>query len=404
MNILFLLCAAVTAVSLIIYGLQVIAVRRTVESARRRTSPAPGEAALPPVSILKPLKGLDDNLFDNLESFCRQDYPEYEILFALQDHNDSAYKVARKIKDRHPGKNITIVVERCGAGLNPKVNNLIPAYRASRYDTILISDSNVLVGPDYLRSIAEKLTDPAAGLVTNLIRGTGGRTLGAVLENLHLNSFIVGSVCFLDRYLGRSCVIGKSMLMRKKDLESIGGFPAFKDVLAEDYLIGRKMQEKGKGVIVSGYRVNNVNQYWTIGRFLNRHTRWGKLRWKIGGYQYFSELLANPVFLSFAMLLLAGPTPPALLFAAMAATLKVIGDRSLGETTGASLPFRSYLLVPVKDVIIGFLWFVPLLSDTVVWRGNRYLLDRDSRLAPVPESGIWAWRFRFTDAVRAWTA
>jgi ceramide glucosyltransferase len=404
MNTLFLLCAALTAVSLIIYGLQVIAVRRTVALARHRTSPASGGTALPPISILKPLKGLDDNLFDNLESFCRQDYPDYEILFALQDHNDPACKVARKIKDRHPGKNITIIVERCNAGLNPKVNNLIPAYRASRHDAILISDSNVLVGPDYLRSIAARLADPAVGLVTNLIRGTGGRTLGATLENLHLNSFIIGSVCFLDRYLRMPCVIGKSMLMRKTDLESIGGFMAFKDVLAEDYLIGRKMQEQRKNVVVSAYRVNNVNQYWTLGRFLNRHTRWGKLRWKIGGYQYVSELLANPVFLSFATLLLAGPSLPALLLAAMAATLKVAGDRSLGDTTGESLPFRSYLLVPVKDVIIGLLWFVPLLSDTVTWRGNRYLLDRDSRLAPVPESGIWAWRFRFTDAVRAWTA
>ena len=404
MNTLFLLCAAITGISLIIYGLQVIAVRRTTVRSRCGTVPAPVLSALPPISVLKPLKGLDDNLFDNLESFCRQDYPDYEVIFALQDHNDPAYKVARKIRDKHPEKNIAIIVERCNAGLNPKVNNLIPAYRASRHDTVLISDSNVLVGPDYLRSIAARLNDPAVGLVTNLIRGTGGVTLGAVLENLHLNSFIIGSVCFLDRYLRMPCVIGKSMLMRKKDLESIGGFAAFKDVLAEDYLIGRNMQEQGKIFAVSAYRVNNVNQYWSIGRFLNRHTRWGKLRWKIGGYQYVSELLANPVFLACMTLLLAGPSRQAVLLAVVTAGLKVLGDHAMGESIGASQPFRSLLLIPIKDVIVGLLWFVPLLSDTVMWRGNRYLLDKDSRLAPAPEHGVWSWRYRFTEAVKAWSA
>ena len=178
---------------------------------------------MPGISILKPLKGLDDNLFDNLESICMQDYPEYEIIFSLQDHNDPAYKVAKKIKDKYPDKDISVIVERCNDGLNPKVNNLIPAYKIAKYEFILISDSNVMVEQELPQEIVKNMEDPDVGLVSNLIKGTGG-SFGSIFENLHLNSFIMGSVCFLDRFLKMPCVIGKSMLMRKKALDAIGGF------------------------------------------------------------------------------------------------------------------------------------------------------------------------------------
>ncbi len=397
MNILFWVCSGLTALGLTIFLLQIIAVRKTLAPAG---ADAPCGTDLPPISVLKPLKGIDDNLYDNLESFCRQSYPAYEVIFSLQDHNDPAYKLARKIKDKYPDREIRIVIEPCSRGMNPKVNNLIPAYRASRYDTILISDSNVLAGPDYLRSIGRHLSDPSVGLVTNLIRGTGGRTLGSLFENLHLNSFIVGSVCFLDRYLKMPCVIGKSMLMRKRDLEAIGGFEAVKNVLAEDFIIGREIHRAGKRVVVSGHLINNVNQYWGLSRFLNRHTRWAKLRWKIGGIRYVSEILTNAVFISCIPLLVAGPSTATLALALVAAAIKAAGDRSLGTRTGAVMHASVYLLAPLKDILIGLLWFVPLLSDTVVWRGNRYRIDRDSRLSPVPENGLLSWPYRIADAIR----
>src|SRR5512139_547674 len=113
MAIPFWICAGLTAVGLTLYALQIVAVRRSLA-----TVPVAGHScpavSLPPISVLKPLKGLDDNLFDNLDSFCRQSYPAYEIIFALQDHNDHAYKIAGKIKEKHGDKNIRIVVERCG--------------------------------------------------------------------------------------------------------------------------------------------------------------------------------------------------------------------------------------------------------------------------------------------------
>jgi len=389
-------------IGLISYGFQIWAVRSKLRANHGR-APAGGREnhCYPPVSVLKPLKGLDDNLFDNLESICTQDYTEYEVIFSLQDHNDPAYKIARKIKGNHPEKDITILVERCDIGLNPKVNNLIPAYRIAKYEHILISDSNVMTNGDYLREIAGHIEDPEVGLVSNMIKGTGGHSFGAVFENLHLNSFIMGSVCFLDKFLKMPCVVGKSMLMKKKDLEAIGGFNAVKNVLAEDYLIGKRIHDMGKKVVLSHHMVKNVNEYWGMRKFINRHTRWGKLRWKIGGIKYFSELLSNAVFMSFLPVLLWEPSGITLSFAACVSSIKILGDIYISRKIRTQMNCLLYLLTPIKDIIIGCIWFVPILSTTVVWRGNRYRIGKDSILSPYPEAGIWAWRYRLTDTIKA---
>lgn len=407
----FVICAAISIVGIMLYLLQVWAACSLIKRGPKPLD-IPVNGAMkhsPSVSILKPLRGLDDNLFDNLASFCTQDYPEYEILFCLQDYNDPAYKVTKKVQDKYPDRNISLIVEKCNAGLNPKVNNLIPAYRQARHPYILISDSNVMVDSNYLQEIMRHTDDSDVGLVSNMIRGVGGRSIGAILENLHLNSFIIGSVSFLDRFLGMPCVIGKSMLMKKDDLEAIGSLAAFKNILAEDFIIGREMQRSGKKVILSNYLINNVNEYWDVKRFLNRHTRWGKLRWKIGGVKYLSELLANPVFIAALPVLFKGPSRITLSFAALIGFVKVLGDFLTGRIitarlTGANFYKASplhYVLAPVKDVIIGILWFVPLLSSTVVWRGHRYVIGKDSRLSPLPETGFWSWGYRITDSIRA---
>lgn len=369
---------------------------RAARTALKREEGSDSESAFfPAVSILKPLKGLDDNLFDNLESFCNLDYPEYEVIFSFQNRNDQAFKVAAKVRDKYPNRDITLVVDPCNDGLNPKVNNLIPAYRHSKYALILISDSNVMVGKDYLGKIVKHMKTPGVGLVSNVIRGMGGSSLGSILENLHLNSFIIGSVCFLDGVLGMPCVIGKSMLMWKKDLEAIGGFEAVKDVLAEDYVIGERMHRSGRKVVLSGYAVQNVNSSWGLNRFVNRHTRWGKLRWHIGGIKYVPELISNPVFTACLPLLLWGPTRATLSLVLAVSFLKIAGDYYLGTrvlsaagaTFGANADIvpRSawYLLVPFKDILVGCMWFAPLVSSTVEWRGNRYRIGKDSQLFPL---------------------
>lgn len=399
---IFWIFVCITIFGLAGYLAQLVAVHRTMKTGRTGSK---GEYRhddyRPPISIIKPLKGLDDNLFDNLESFCLQDYPQYEILFALQDYNDPAYKVARKVREKYPEKDISIIVEKCDEGLNPKVNNLISAHRFSKYPFILISDSNVMVDKNYLREIIAHMENPAVGLVTNVIRGIRGRTIGSIFENLHLNSFIAGSVCFLDRFLDMPCVIGKSMLMRRSDLDAIGGFKAVKDVLAEDYLIGKKIHERGRKVVLSNYVINNVNEYWGVRRFLNRHTRWGKLRWKIGGIKYLPELMGNAVFMSSLPLVMVDLSRLTVSFAVLVSSIKIAGDMYIGKKLKSGMSPLFYFLSPIKDLMIGIIWFIPILSNTVAWRGNRYFIGRDSALSPMPETGAWLMRYKVLAAIKA---
>jgi ceramide glucosyltransferase len=343
---------------------------------------------------------LEDNLFGNLESFCVQDYPEYEVIFSLQDENDPAFKVARKILEKFADKPISIVIERCHHGFNPKVNNLFSAYRVSRYPMILISDSNVMVDPYYLRTIAKPMENPNVGLVCNLIKGTGGKTIGSIFENLHLNSFVLGNICFLNKYLRIPCVVGKSMLMRKSDLEAIGSLASVKDVLAEDHFIGEKIRGQKQRVIISNYLIHNVNEYWNLRKFINRHVRWGKMRWKIGGIKYLLELTINPVFAACLPLLLLGPTEKTLSLLTLVCLIKILGDFYLGRSISRPMHPFFYLLSPIKDFLIGLIWFVPFADDTVVWRGNRYRMGKDTRLSLCSERG-GEWKYRIIEGIKA---
>jgi ceramide glucosyltransferase len=244
------------------------------------------------------------------------------------------------------------------------------------------------------------MDDPSVGLVSNMIRGVSGRSLGAFMENLHLNTFVVGSVCFLDKYLKMPCVVGKSMLMRKAELEAIGGFRSVKDFLAEDYIIGERIHSLDKRVVLSGHLINNVNEYWGIKRFINRHTRWGKLRWQIGGVKYFSELAGNAVFMSFMAMAIMPISKVSLLLAATVGSLKIVHDFYIGNKLRVDMNPLLYLLSPVKDLIIGFIWFVPILSNTVAWRGNRYIIGKDSLLSPYPEKGTAVRGLRIVTAIK----
>jgi ceramide glucosyltransferase len=242
--------------------------------------------------------------------------------------------------------------------------------------------------------------NPEVGLVCNLIKGIGGKTIGSIFENLHLNSFILGNICFLDKYLKIPCVVGKSMLMRKSDLEAIGGLTSVKDVLAEDHFIGERIRGQKQKVVISNYLINNVNEYWGLQKFVNRHVRWGKMRWKIGGMKYLLELTINPVFMACLSLLLSGPTEKTLSVLALVCLTKITGDFHLGKKISTPTHPLIYLLSPIKDLVIGLIWFVPFADDTVTWRGNRYLMGKDTRLSLYPETGR-EWKYRIMDEIRA---
>lgn len=334
--------------------------------------------AAEPVSILKPLCGDIEGLRENLESFAHLDYPRYEILLGVKSEQDSALPAARDFMRSHPHLPIRIVIDKREFGYNPKINNLIPMMVRARHDLILITDDNVRVSPDYLARTVSEMT-AETGLVYNLIRGAGAKSLAAALENLHLNSFIIGSVCFLHKLLRHPCVIGKSMLMRRSTLQHNGGLPAVRNVLAEDYLLGRYFQKRGYRLALCSHAVTNVNQSWPLKKFLNRHMRWSKMRFWIGGYRYASEWLGNPVALAFVHLLI-NPGAAAALAMLLITTGKIFLDYVLAQKINAGMPLRYFLLTPLKDLLIAGLWFTPFCGRTVNWRGKEYYISRGSKL------------------------
>jgi len=258
-----------------------------------------------------------------------------------------------------------------------------------------VSDSDIFADKDYLKEIIKYMEDPQVGLVSNIYWGVGGRGVGCIFDNIYLNSFNIGGVCFLDRFFSEPWTFGGSMLVRKSDLESVGGLRAVKDFLAEDLILRNKMKKMSKKIILSSYLINKVNEDRGFREYLNRLIRWGQLRWRIGGVRYFSELFTNSVFMAYLPILLWAPSALTISFAIAVSTLKVIGNIYLdslirGERADRTLSRKLrivqfsplwYLLSPLNDIIMGIIWFVPLFYNTVMWRGNSFRISEDSALS-----------------------
>src|SRR5262249_53704683 len=245
----------------------------------------------------------------------------------------------------------------------------------ARNDTVRISDSNVRVGPAYLRETSAEMADPAVGLVTNIVVGEGAG-LGALLEALHLNSFVAAATSLARVAVGRACVIGKSMLLRRSDLERLGGLREFRNVLAEDFLIGRLYELAGYRVALSPYLVRCGDDGWPLDRFLNRHVRGAQRRRRIARGAYVGELLLNPIlWIALATLSLwaSGPGRDLRLIAVAAAgvAVKCASDALLCRRLRGRLPRPAEILaMPLKDMAIALIWLVGCFRRRGSWRGH----------------------------------
>ncbi len=366
-------------------GLAAAAVQTWV-LARHARGVDPQPRRIPFISVLKPLCGADDDLARNLASFAGQDYARYEVLLGIRTRHDSALPHALEAAARWPGR-FRVVVQRGEPGINPKVNQLVTLARAARGEVLVVSDSNVRVAPGYLAGIAGILEDPGVGLVTHAFAGVGEERLGSLFDNLHLAGSIAPGVVAAKRLAGRDVVVGKSMAFRRTDLAALGGFEAVKDVLAEDYVLGRLVGSRlGKRVALARRPVETVSSSRTLAGFVSRYARWAVLqRQTVGRAVYAAQVVLNPILVA-AAALAAAPRRRTLVAFAVVCALKAVADDLCARRlrpNGFRLP--QLLALPLKDLVFGAAWAYGLIRREVTWRGNRLRVLPGTRVVSVTD-------------------
>ena len=296
-----------TAVSLVAY----LVFQSAFALGMRRGKKAPAESTRQPwVSILKPLAGADDELRANLASFASIDYRRYELLLGVASTRDPAYPIARAFIEASPAVDARVIVTGATEARNPKVAQLIALERQAKGAILVVSDSNVRVGPQYLKMLVPLLLGPRVGLVSSLFVGTGERSFGAALENLQLTAHVAPAVLAAE-VLGYPVSVGKSMAMWRGELRLVGGFERVASVLAEDQVLGREFERAGFETCVCTTPAENRNVNCSIARMLARHKRWAQLRRAMAPTLFALEPFLSPAIVA-ALVLLVAPSMTAL--------------------------------------------------------------------------------------------
>jgi len=341
---------------------------------------------LPPVSIFKPLKGTDPDIYESFRSHCLQDYPEYEIIFGVSDPDDPAVASVRQLQQEFPDRVIQLVISPNKLGANVKVSNLEQMIVAARYEYLLVNDSDIRVERDYLRRVIPPLADAHVGMVTCLYRGVAASTFGSQLESLGISTdFCAGVLVARQLEGGLRFGLGSTLAFRRADLGRIGGFRAIVDFLADDYELGRRIAALGLKVLLSDVVVETHLPAYDLRGFVSHQLRWarGVRDSRAGGYIG----LVSTYGLMWALLLLmaAGAAPWSWAVFGTTVLLRLAVALMVGN---AVLEDRSLLghlwLLPVRDLVAVAVWIASFAGHTVTWRGDRFELKngRLIRIAP----------------------
>ena len=343
--------------------------------ANGNVQPAQG---LPPVSILKPLKGTDPDIYESFRSHCLQDYPEYEIIFGVSEADDPAVASVQQLQREFPERAIRLVVCSQKLGANVKVSNLEQMLAAARYQHLLVNDSDIRVERDYLRRVIAPLMDEHIGMVTCLYRGVPATTFGSRLEALGISTdFCPGVLVARQLEGGVRFGLGSTLAFRRADLERIGGFRSFVDFLADDYELGRRIAGLGLRVELSDVVVETHLPAYDVAGFLAHQLRWARSVRDARAKGYIG--LVSTYGMMWAMLaviaangawwswLAFGATVLLRFAVAIAVGSAVLDDRRLLE---------NLWLLPVRDLIAVGVWVGSFAGHTVTWRGDRFLLRK----------------------------
>ncbi|MDR3606200.1 MAG: ceramide glucosyltransferase [Oligoflexia bacterium] len=337
-----------------------------------------------PVTVLKPLKGAESGIFENLASFFRLDYPNYEIIFSVADANDPVVPVIQRLIADHPAAPARLIVGDLWIGPNPKVNNMIRGYREAKYDWVVISDSNVRVAPDYLKRMVAHL-DLGVGIMTSLVAGQNAEGIGGNLEATFLNTYYARGMS-LAFAVKQPVVLGKSMMFRKSVAARFGGLEVLSRYLAEDYICGEAVRQLGlRTVMATDPVAQHIGQY-SFSSFWARHIRWGRIRKMqsplLFWFEPFLGIFASAIFGALAFQRLFGISP--VLFACIHLTLWSVCDLLLMRRLGQKVEVKMPLFWFGRELLGLPMWLHIASGNTVNWRGERLKLQSGGILEANP--------------------
>lgn len=333
-------------------------------------------AAPPPVTILKPLHSAEPDLAARLEAFCRQDYDApVQVVCGAQDQASPAVAEARKLQVEM-GDSLELVIDPRVHGFNRKISNLINMLPHARHDTLALSDSDIVVGPGYLRSIAALMARPRVGAVTCLYHGIGSKSVWARLSALAINSqFLPQAITAVSLRLTKPC-FGATIALRRSMLDRIGGFGAFADVLADDYAMGLAVRSAGYEVVTAPFVVGHRCFEGSLRQLLLHELRVARTIKSIDPIGYAGTIITHPWPLALIGML-SGSTAAVLLALAVLAS-RVTLCRCVERRFG--LPRQDYWLIPIHDIIAFSVYVVSFFGATVHWRGSDYRVTADGTL------------------------
>ncbi len=381
---LILTIAVVGVLSSVVFlCLALAGVVRFHAAARRQLSRAPDDARLPPVSVLKPVHGLEAQLKQNIESFFRQDYPDYEILFAADEADDAALEVVREVCARYPQIRTRILVTG-----TPWPNPVVYAFHcmseAAAHEILVTTDSDVEVDPSYLREIVAPLLDPQVGMVTCLYRGKNVGGFFSGLTAIGMSVEMTAGVLVANLLEGMKFGLGPTTVVRKDSLASIGGYSALRDYIAYDFAIGNLIAKAGYRVVLSAHVINHV-----VNQKSFRHMWQNQLRWaqttrysRPKGHFGSGLIFAMPYgLLGLIAAGLLGQWGLGIILLGVALLNRLAEAWLIGWTVVRDPQiWRAAWLYPLRDLLGFAIWFASYLKLRYVWRDSRFEL-KGTRIA-----------------------
>jgi ceramide glucosyltransferase len=351
---------------------------RRLRAARKR----PAECSLPPVTVIKPLKGGEGALYDNLAAFCRQDYPCLQLLFCLQSPEDPALAVVTRLRKDFPSADIEVVVSKNRIGYNPKVNNMANAYAFAKYDLLLMSDADVRVEPSFLRRMAAPFADPGVGLVTSFYEAEGARGLWGQLEALSVNANFLPQAIVAAAF-GMRFAMGAAMMVRRSAFDASGAFENLADHLADDFWLGESVREAGWRLELADALAATVPDISDAVSHFRHMTRWSRTIRLCNPLGHAGSVVLQGFSLLTLKVLLAGPDPVSLALLAAIWAAKAAADLAIARAAGSRRPPLSLLLIPLGEWSSFAAWLGAWSSSRVLWRGQLYDVEPQGRLVPV---------------------